>query len=161
MIGIISDTHDNVLGIKKAVEIFKQYKVEFVIHAGDVVAGVTVLYFDGLKMYFVRGNCDGDNAALRKKIAEIKGQFFETFGEIDCKGKSIAFVHGHDKTLLRELIESQKYDYVIHGHTHVQKNEVDGATRVINPGSLYLGSDMRSIALLDVEKDEVRFIEIK
>jgi len=33
-IGIISDTHDNLPQIKKAVEIFNREKVELVLHAG-------------------------------------------------------------------------------------------------------------------------------
>ena len=161
VIGIISDTHDNVNGIIKAVEIFKKNNVDFVVHCGDVIAPPSISHFKGLKVYVVRGNCDGEVLGLKKRIAEIKGEFFEMQGEVDIKGKSIVFVHGHDPTLLRELIESQKYDYVFHGHTHSQRDEMDGTTHIINPGSLYLGNEVNSIALLDVERDEVRFIEIK
>ncbi len=161
MIGIISDTHDNIIGIKKAIEIFRKNNVEIVIHCGDVVAPPAIPLFSGFRLYVVKGNCDGEVVGLRKRITELGGQFFETQGELTHKGKSIVFVHGHDPTLLRELIESQKYDYVLHGHTHSQRDDTDGSVRVINPGSLYLGSEVNTIALLDAEQDYLNFVEIK
>ncbi|MDP2750670.1 MAG: YfcE family phosphodiesterase [Nanoarchaeota archaeon] len=160
MIGLISDTHDNVFGIRKAVEIFKKNEVVCVIHCGDIIAPVTVKLFAGLKVLFVKGNCDGDVPMIKKKVDEISGSFYEKFGELDYKGKSIAFTHGNDAALLKQLISSKRYDYVIRGHTHESGDEMDGSTRVINPGTLYLGSEKYTIALLDVENDEVRFIEL-
>ena len=37
-IGVISDTHDNLLMIKKAVEVFNRHGVGMVVHAGDFIA---------------------------------------------------------------------------------------------------------------------------
>lgn len=34
-IGIISDTHDDLLSLKSAIRIFTERKVKYVIHAGD------------------------------------------------------------------------------------------------------------------------------
>ncbi|HCL90984.1 MAG TPA: YfcE family phosphodiesterase, partial [Candidatus Atribacteria bacterium] len=47
-IGIISDTHDNLPKIKKAVGIFNREKVELVLHAGDFVSPFTFLEFKNL-----------------------------------------------------------------------------------------------------------------
>ena len=35
-IGIIGDTHDNVINVKRAIQLFKRKKVNFVIHTGDI-----------------------------------------------------------------------------------------------------------------------------
>ena len=36
-LGIISDTHDDLLSLKRAIKIFNERKVSHVIHAGDYV----------------------------------------------------------------------------------------------------------------------------
>ncbi|MBI2647490.1 metallophosphoesterase family protein, partial [Candidatus Woesearchaeota archaeon] len=56
--------------------------------------------------------------------------------------------------------KSNKYDYVLTGHTHIKRDEKIGKTRIINPGALF-GIHPYTIALLDVEKDKLNFVEIK
>ena len=58
MIGIISDSHDNINAIRKAVELFNGKKVKAVLHAGDLVSPFTARAFKELesKLYFVFGN---------------------------------------------------------------------------------------------------------
>ena len=62
--------------------------------------------------------------------------------------------------MLNELIRSQKYDYVLYGHTHTKRNDKIGKTRVINPGAHYYTTFVKTIALLDLEKDDVKFVQI-
>ena len=71
MIGIISDTHDNVPNILNALEVFKKKKVSFVLHLGDIIAPATVKYFSGLNIKFIKGNCDGDVENIKRKCEEI------------------------------------------------------------------------------------------
>ncbi len=159
-IGIISDTHDNVDHIKKAVELFKKRKVDMVIHCGDIVAPIGVLFFKGLKVYFVKGNCDGDVPLTKEKIEEIKGHWLDEFGEVDYKGKRIFVTHKPDEILIKKAIEAN-VDYVFHGHTHKQRDEQIGHTRIVNPGGHYPGRGDHSIAFLDVEKDFLEFVDIR
>lgn len=159
MIGIISDTHDNVPNIKKAVDIFKAKKVDLVIHLGDLVAPVTALYFRGLKTKFIKGNCDGDVEMMKEKIKEIDGEFLGVSSELNISNKKMFLIHEPDK--VNELALSGKYDYILHGHDHRAKDEKIGKTRIINPGTHYLGNPIHTIALLDLEKDKVEFIGIK
>ena len=67
MIGIISDTHDNVLNIRKAVKVFQEKNVDFVIHLGDIISPSSTAFFKGVKVKFIKGNCDGDLAMIKKK----------------------------------------------------------------------------------------------
>ena len=156
MIGIISDTHDNVQNIKKAVEIFKKRNVELVIHCGDVVAPLSVRFFKGLKVHFVKGNCDGDSAGLRK-LAEEDGSVYEgeTF-EITINDKKIFAAH---LPLIAE--QAKGFDYILHGHTHEKRDERIGNTRIINPGGNYAGDQEHSIAVLDIKTDSLEFIDLK
>ena len=36
-IGIISDTHDDIHNVQNAIEIFREEKVDWIIHAGDFI----------------------------------------------------------------------------------------------------------------------------
>lgn len=52
LLGICSDTHDHVDHIRKAVKLFKEERVEKVIHAGDYCSPITIPLFDGLNLQF-------------------------------------------------------------------------------------------------------------
>ena len=160
MIGIISDTHDNISAIKKAVEIFKKRNVDLVLHLGDIIAPVTVLYFKGLRIKFILGNCDGDVENIKRIINEIDGEFLGIFSELELENKKIALLHGQDTKKLNELILTGQYNYILHGHTHVKRNEKVGMARIINPGAFYPTVEEKTIAILDVINDEVEFIKI-
>jgi len=77
-IGVISDTHDNLPLVEKAVKIFNEKEVEFVLHAGDYVAPFAVKVFKKLRAKFVGvfGNNDGDRILLGKKFDEIGFKLF-------------------------------------------------------------------------------------
>ena len=75
MIGIISDSHDNMNALWKAVEFFNERGVKAVLHAGDLISPFTARAFKELKpkLYFVFGNNDGDRVTLIKRLEEIGG----------------------------------------------------------------------------------------
>jgi len=58
----------------------------------------------------------------------------QEFGEIELKGRKIAFCH-YPK-LAELLAKSGEYDAVFHGHTHVFREELHDETILINPGSI-------------------------
>ena len=61
-IGIISDTHDDVENVQKAIEMFNVERVQYVIHAGDYIFPGIVKEFEKLnsKLIGVLGNNDGE-----------------------------------------------------------------------------------------------------
>jgi putative phosphoesterase len=164
LIGIISDSHENMSSIDKAVEIFNQKKVSAVIHAGDIISPITYSHFAKLntKMYLVFGNNDGEKKFLTEKFSQIgtiKPAPHEFFLEED--GKKIFFVILHEPFNLDELVKTQKYDYIIYGHTHKQDLKTFGKTTIINPGESggwLFGK--KSVAILDTKLNKVEFIEL-
>ena len=82
MIGVISDTHDNVPNILKAIKVFENEDVDFIIHCGDVVAPATIKFFKGIHIKVVKGNCDGDVSHIKQVLGEIGGEFL---GEVLIK----------------------------------------------------------------------------
>src|SRR3989344_5428931 len=159
MIGIISDTHENEEAIKKAVEIFREKSVDFVVHCGDIISPPVLEHFKGLKMKFVFGNNDGERNGLINKCREFGFDEIKDGLEFEHKGREFCVYHGTNKEKLDNAIKSNKYNYVLTGHTHIKRDEKTGKTRVINPGALFRIYPY-TIALLDVEKDKLEFVKI-
>jgi len=129
-IGIISDTHDNLHAIAKAVKFFNEEKVEIVLHAGDFVAPFTLMMLKELtcKMVGVFGNNDGDKVML-KKMSD--GNIFNSPHEINLGDKRVIMSH---ELPLDALVASQHYDLIVYGHTHNVDTRVIDRTMVVNPG---------------------------
>ena len=160
MLGIISDTHENEHAMKKAAAIFKKRNVDFVVHCGDIVSPPVLENFQGLKMKLVFGNNDGEKNGLIAKCREFGFDEINDEKEFEYKGKRFYVYHGTNKNKLDAAIKSNKYNYVLTGHTHIKRDERIGKTRVINPGALFRIHPY-TIALLDVEKDKLEFIVVK
>jgi putative phosphoesterase len=73
-IGIISDTHDNIENILKAVKEFNNRNVEIVLHAGDFVSPIAVESFAGIKLIGILGNNDTDIPGLTSAFNKIQGE---------------------------------------------------------------------------------------
>ena len=160
MIGIISDTHENEEATKKAVNIFKQKNVEFAVHCGDIISPAMLDLFKGLSIKFVFGNNDGERIGLNNKAKEMGFEEITDEKEFEHFNKKFYVYHGTKNEKLENAIKSNKYDYVLTGHTHLRKDEKIGRTRVINPGALFMAFPY-TIALLDVQRDKLESIEIK
>jgi len=163
IIGIMSDTHDNLPMIEAAVKKLNELNVELVYHAGDYIAPFVDSKLRNLKapLIGVLGNNDGSTSLLKKKFAEfgadLRGRF--AFDIID--GLKIAVVHGDDRELIRSLLEVESHDILITGHTHEAKIYRKGQTLVINPGETCgLLTGKSTIAILDTEKLEAEIIEL-
>ncbi|MBI3027495.1 metallophosphoesterase [Candidatus Woesearchaeota archaeon] len=159
MIGIISDTHENEEAIKKAVKIFKDKNPAFVVHCGDIISPPILEHFNGLKMKFVFGNNDGEKNGLNAKAMELGYEEITDEKKFEYNGKKLYAYHGTSKEKLNAAIKSNKYDYILTGHTHIKRDEMIGKTRVINPGALFRIYPY-TIALLDIENDKLEFVKV-
>ena len=133
MIGIMSDSHDNVDAVKQAVRFFKNTECELVVHAGDFVAPFAARELEHLDcpVKAVFGNCDGEKDGLRKVInafGEIKKAPF-VFSYAD---KNFLLTHVH--TSVDQYAASGKYDIIIYGHTHKVEVKRKRGVFQINPG---------------------------
>ncbi|MDI9395867.1 MAG: metallophosphoesterase [Euryarchaeota archaeon] len=135
MIGIISDSHDDLASIRKAVEFFNKKQVKVVLHAGDIISPFTVRAFKELnsKLYFVFGNNDGDKVTLTKWFEEIGAVSCGDFGDLTIDGLHIALLHGTNEVLVNALAKSGDFDVVVRGHTHDPGVRMVNGVPVINP----------------------------
>ena len=137
LLGIISDTPDNIYMIDEAVKKLNELGVELVLHAGDYVSPFTVQHYKPLKakLIGVYGNNCAERIVLKKLFSDIGADIRGFFTEVMVENLKIALLHGHDEELLRSLIRSKAYDLIVHGHTHQVCIEREGETMVINPGA--------------------------
>ncbi len=164
LIGAISDSHDNLPQIEKAVQALNNQKVGLVLHAGDYVAGFVIPKFKALncKLIGVFGNNDGDHELLKKRFSETTNcTIHDRFTTVTIEGYRVALLHGHETELLNAIIDSESFDAVIHGHSHNLGIERKGKTLSINPGELcgYL-TGKPTLAILDTDKNEAKIIEL-
>ncbi len=159
-IGIISDSHDHLDNIKKAVLLFKDKQVNFVIHAGDYVSPGIVKALEGLKLVGIFGNNDGDKFGLISAFDQIGGDIRGDFCTIEQEGIKIAVYHGTESQLNDALIECGKYDVLIYGHTHTIVNRKIGKTLVLNPGTTHGFRGKATVVIFDTETKQPEFIEL-
>jgi len=135
LLGIISDSHENMPLIKKAVELLNERNADLVLHAGDLISPISAKEFEKLKcrMVAVFGNNDGEKKMWRERIKNF-GEIHDAPFKLVAGGKKILLMHSPDD--LKKLAESQKYDVIIYGHTHKPDIHSFGKTLVVNPGEL-------------------------
>jgi len=151
-IGIMSDTHDRLDAVEKAIDLFNREKVEHVLHAGDLVSPFVAPKFVKLKakLHYVWGNNDGDKEFIRVKFGEIGVTPLGNFAALELGGRKIALLHGTHNEIVGALIKSGSFDVVVRGHNH--KAEIlKGRTLLINPGEVcgYL-TGRQTVAILDL-----------
>ena len=159
-IGVISDTHDNMPLVKKAVGAFNEAGVSQVLHAGDMVSPFVRQAFEGLKapMLYVFGNNEGEIAGtykLFKGFAEVQsGPVVREFG-----GRRVYL--NHEPHCLESLAKSGDFDIIIYGHTHNIDVRTVGHTLIVNPGECcgYL-TGHSTVAIVDTEKMSAEIIPL-
>ena len=159
MICILSDTHENVKVLKPALDLIRERNPELVIHCGDIISPPLLEHFAGLPMRFVFGNNDGEREGLRRKCKELGFGEIDDVIEIDFKGSKILVYHGTNPHVLQSHIDAGQHDYIFTGHTHTPRDEQIGATRVINPGALFMAARY-TFAALNIENGDLEFVEV-
>lgn len=143
---VLSDTHGNEAGIKKAIELAG--KVDAVIHLGDYDRDTKCI--KNQKVFSVKGNCDLGSTQKSKRIVTIGG-------------KRILMVHGHKQRVKLGLLTLGLYaqekgaDIALFGHTHIPTQQYAGNVLLYNPGCL---SSMRQTYGIMTIRDDGR-VKIK
>lgn len=120
----------------------------------------------GIPVKSVVGNNPGDTKRTMMSNSNMQNpiEWAKTVMLIfDIEGKKTVVYHGDDREMLSTLIDCQKYDIVLTGHTHASRNEVIGKTLVINPGNTCYAcegkiTDKVSVALYDSKTNRAEII---
>jgi putative phosphoesterase len=148
-LGVISDTHGDRSCIRNAIRLAG--KVDAWIHLGDNTRDAEALHaLTGLKVYFVRGNCDFDLSIPAEGILEFENA-------------RVLAAHGHQyavKWTLREItarMEELNCDAALFGHSHVSSLSASGRRLLLNPGSASVprNGQKPSFAVLTVNGNDI------
>jgi len=159
-IGLISDTHNNLTNLQTALSAFRAESISTLIHCGDITSPETASSLGGFRVIHVVGNGDYASGEIRRVLLDLNplSSSALTFsGEIDRV--FLAAAHGHLPHQIEQLAASGRFQYIFCGHSHRRRDELTGATRILNPGSLGgLKAEDRSVCVLDLATGQARFI---
>ena len=163
LVGVISDTHDNVPAVEAAVEAFEARGVETVVHCGDFIAPPVIPFFEGFEFHGVLGNNDGELDGLGRTFRAQEGATLHgRFADVELGDANFAVLHGEDREEVESIADSGEYDYVCYGHHHVSEVREVGETTVLNPGAKFptVAEEHRSVAVVDTDAGEVELVRI-
>jgi uncharacterized protein len=158
-LGILSDTHDELSRTRAAIQMLRDEGAEALIHCGDLASPPIVAACAALPFWFVFGNHDADEVPdLKQAALEAGAVCLGWVGEVELDGQLIAVVHGHMRYDVRQALATRPH-YLLSGHSHIASDRREGLVRRINPGALH-EAEQFTVALLDLQDDELRFLTI-
>ena len=160
LIGVVSDTHNNLKNIDQIISLFNDKEIKLVIHTGDITNANSLDKFSKLNanLIGVYGNNDRSEAGLENVANKNNFQFQEPPKLLTLFNRNIAIFHEPD-SIDDFLIFNKNIDIVLHGHTHRYRNEIEKDILFFNPGeSAGMQTGMNAIGLVNLEKLEAKRI---
>lgn len=158
-LGVMSDSHDNIPNVKRAVEIFNQIGVDLVVHAGDFISPFAIDPLADLncRVVGVFGNNDGERVVLAKKFAAI-GEVHPNLASVSLGDKTIAVMHYPELAI--PIAKSGDYDIVVYGHTHKVDVNTDNSL-LLNPGETGgWTTGNPTVAVVDLEVRDAKIYDL-
>ena len=160
LVGVVSDTHNNLKNIEKIISLFNNEKITLVFHTGDITNSKSLEKFSTLNadLIGVYGNNDRNEVGLNEIAIQNDFQFQEPPSVITLCDRNIAIFHEPD-VISNFLSENKDIDLVIHGHTHRYRHEIVNDVLLFNPGeSAGMQKGKNAIGIIDLNKLKARRI---
>lgn len=163
IIAVMSDSHDNIWNLRKALEIVKKKNAQMIIHCGDFIAPFMLVELDqsGIPVHGVFGNNDGDKYLLTKfSLTSLTNiTLYDPVGLVDADGFKIGFTH--HGIVGEALAAGGKFNLVCFGHSHKYFLKEIGRTILLNPGEIMGKDGLPSFCLVDTNTAKIEKIELK
>jgi len=155
-IGVLSDSHDNLPRIEKAIKFFNKQKINFLLHAGDFVAPFTIPKIKAVSCDWrgVFGNNDGEKAGLSGASG---GKIQEGPLRLKLQDQNLVLVHD-----LKSIDPAREgASCIIFGHTHKPEVSKKGRQILVNPGESggWLSGNS-TVAIVDLDSLSARIFKI-
>ena len=160
LIGVVSDTHNNLKNIDQIISLFNEKEIKLVIHTGDIANARSLDKFSKLNanLIGVYGNNDRNEVGLKDVVIKNNFQFQEPPKLLTLFNRNIAIFHEPD-SVDDFLMLNKNVDIVLHGHTHRYRNEIKKDVLFFNPGeSAGMQTGMNAIGLVNLKKLEAKRI---
>ncbi|HEB91632.1 MAG TPA: YfcE family phosphodiesterase [Deltaproteobacteria bacterium] len=133
-IGVVGDTHDRMENVRRIVDLFREARVDRVVHTGDVTRPDVLERLAGLEVpvFGVFGNNDHpERERLERESLRLGMDFAPPPRSFEWLERRILVVHDPEEA---SLPASGGFDLLLHGHTHRHRHERHGQTLIFNPG---------------------------
>ncbi len=150
LLGVVSDTHNNLKNCRRIVELFNQAGVDHVIHTGDITQAKTIEVLSQLHapVSGVFGNNDKERDSLAAAVETYRYCFREPPLSLVLEDRQIMVVHD---PLELQGQDVDGLDVVLHGHTHQLTIEQHGRRLTFNPGECAgMMQGFNAVGLLDL-----------
>ena len=126
-VGIISDTHKKLGRAKKAIDLLIDKRVEFIVHAGDVVRVEVLEYLEekNIRYVAVLGNNDFHLYSVVDKFNLFSEPYY-----FKLANKTWKLMH------YPKHIFPLDTDIIVYGHTHDVDISFNGKNLILNPGEV-------------------------
>ena len=169
LIGVISDTHDNLKAIDRASKIFIEHKVNLVIHLGDIISPFSLARLaenlKGVKIIAIYGNNCGEKIGLQTIAKNYGVEISDPPRILELDGKRILLLHGWGppdltKEIVESLLLSGKWEAIFYGHTHQRDLKYFSGRLLLNPGEAAGVLQDPSIAIVNLDTLKAKFISL-
>lgn len=163
-IGILSDSHDRLPMLARAIELLVEQRVEAILHAGDFIAPFAAKLLlppyvpAWIPVYCCYGNNDGERVGLKKVLPQV----VDGPVRLNLGGpRKCTIVMHHFIDWLSEK-DFRGADVIVTGHTHEIVNQMRGGQLLLNPGECCGWLTGRcTCAVLDTDSLTARIIDVK
>lgn len=169
LVGVMSDSHDNIENVVKTAKLFKEKNVGLVIHLGDIVSPFTLARLaselGGVMIEAVFGNNCGEKPLLIKVAENFGAKIGDPPRVIEVGGRRLLLLHGSgDSSITVELAEalaaSGRWDGVLYGHTHKADYRYFQGRLLLNPGEVAGVFNDPTVAIVDLETLKAKIYEL-
>jgi len=156
-IGLLSDSHGVVDRTDFALECLLKAGATTILHLGDLGSEQVIERLAGLPVRLVFGNVDEDRA-FSTYASDLDLVVDHPTMRLVVGGRRIIATHGHLESEIAQAVESQP-DFIIHGHTHLIRDETIDGIRFLNPGAVHRAA-VWSVAILEPATGRFSVIEL-
>lgn len=159
-IAILSDSHDHIPNLNRAVHLANGEGAEVMLHCGDLISPFMLKYLNRFQgsVHLIYGNNAGDQHLIASRCATVYDNLHHHGQQADFHIGSYHIALNHYPELAHTMARSGLFDLVCCGHNHIKTVERLGKTLLINPGDL-LGKDTApGFVLLDTESGKIEHL---
>lgn len=156
-IAILSDSHDNVPNLQKAIEQINALGAETLLFCGDFCSPFMVAEIAAFKgdAHVVFGNNDGDRFRIAVKAQKVPNVTLHgEYAALVLDGKRIGMTHY--PFYATAMAKSGDFDLVAFGHDHDARIMMFGEAMAVNPGAVLFSKNGNppGFAIYDTAKHE-------
>ncbi|MDA1025415.1 MAG: YfcE family phosphodiesterase [Planctomycetota bacterium] len=156
-IGLLSDTHGVVDRTELAIECLLKAGATTILHLGDLGSEQVIDQLVGLPVRLVFGNVDQDRA-FSTYASRLDLVVDHPTMRLCVGGRRIIATHGHLETEMAQAVEARP-DFIIHGHSHLIRDETLDGIRFLNPGAVHRAA-VWSVATLEPATGRFSIIQL-